>query len=140
MFNVKNCSISNKQISSAYVHMFNVENSSIFLLIQFSISTQFSSIGSSSIAGNSLSDCLVSYLGHSWSGDHTSQQRYSRCILQPQLTRPQDTHWGILTPLHRCSRCILLPQPTGQPGKDTEKTENTWKMWSSLDHSSVDID
>ena len=43
---------------------------------------------SSSITGFSLSDCLVSYPGHS-------------------LGRG-------LTPLQRCSRCILQPQPTGE--------------------------
>ena len=43
---------------------------------------------SSSIAGTSPSDCLVSY---------------------------QDTRWGGgLTPLQRSSQCILQPQPTGQ--------------------------
>ena len=86
--------------------------------IQFSISTQFSSIWpidrtisgattpgqskpgsdsnerviripqSSSITGTSPSDCLVSYLGYSLVG-------------------------GGLTPLQRSSRCILPPQPTG---------------------------
>ena len=45
---------------------------------------------SSSIAGTSPSDCLVSYPGHSLG--------------------------GILTPLQRSSRCILQPQPTGQSG------------------------
>ena len=42
---------------------------------------------SSSIAGTSLSDCLVSYTGHSlWGGGLTPLQRSSRCILQPQPT------------------------------------------------------
>ena len=44
---------------------------------------------SSSIAGTSPSDCLVSYPGHSLGG-------------------------GGLTPLQRSSQCILQPQPTGQ--------------------------
>ena len=43
---------------------------------------------SSSPAGTSPSDCLVSYSGHSLG-------------------------WG-LTPLQRCSQCILQSQPTGQ--------------------------
>ena len=105
---------------------------------------------SSSITRASLSDCLVSYPGHSlresypsvemqsmystaladWATGHSlgesypsaekqlvyftaladwghrtlirgillPQQRYNWCILQPQLTGPQDTHWGNLTP------------------------------------------
>ena len=40
---------------------------------------------SSSIAGTSPSDCLVSYSGHSLGG-LTPLQRSSRCILKPQLT------------------------------------------------------
>ena len=47
---------------------------------------------SSSTAGTSPSDCLVSYPGHSLGG-------------------------GGLTPLQRSSRCILQPQPTGQIGQ-----------------------
>ena len=46
---------------------------------------------SSSIIGTSSSDCIASYLGHSlWKG-LTPVQRSSRCILQPQPTRPHDT-------------------------------------------------
>ncbi len=45
---------------------------------------------SSSITGDSPSDCLVSYPGHSLGG---------------------------VTPLQKCSRCILQPQPTGQNKK-----------------------
>ena len=41
---------------------------------------------SSSIAGTSPSDCLVSYAGHSLVGALTPLQRSSRCILQPQPT------------------------------------------------------
>ena len=52
---------------------------------------------SPSITGTSLSDCLVSYLGHSLGGG--------------------------LTPLQRCSQCILKPQPTGQY---TVKCKNTF--------------
>ena len=40
---------------------------------------------SSSITGTSLSDCFVSYTGHSLGGP-TPLQRSSRCILQPQPT------------------------------------------------------
>ncbi len=47
---------------------------------------------SSSIAGTSLSDCLVSYSGHSLEGGLTPLQRCSQCILQPQLTG----HIGLL--------------------------------------------
>ena len=86
-----------------------------FQAIQFSISTQFSSIWpivrtlsgtttpgqskpesdgneevrcipqSSSITGTSPSDCLGSYPRHSW-WSLTPLQRCSQCILQPQLT------------------------------------------------------
>ena len=42
---------------------------------------------SSSTAGTSPSDCLVSYPGHSLGGGLTPLQRCSRCILQPLLTR-----------------------------------------------------
>ena len=35
----------------------------------------------------SLSDCLVSYTGHSL-GEYYPLQKCSRCILQPQLARP----------------------------------------------------
>ena len=45
---------------------------------------------SSSIAGSSPSNCLVSYPGHFLRG-------------------------GGLNPLQRSSQCILQPQPTGQP-------------------------
>ena len=41
---------------------------------------------SSSTAGTSPSDCLVSYPGHSLGGGVTPLQRSSRCILQPQPT------------------------------------------------------
>ena len=40
----------------------------------------------SSITGTSPSNCLVSYAGHSLVGELTPLQRWSRCILQPQLT------------------------------------------------------
>ena len=92
----------------------------LFQTIQFSISTQFSSVWpidrtlsstttlgksgpgsdgneqvlripqSSSITGTSPSDCLVSY--------------------------PEQPLWG-LTPLQRSRLCILQPHPTGQPRK-----------------------
>ena len=81
----------------------------LFQIIQFSISTQIGPLSgattlgqsrpgsngnegvlcipqSSSIAGTSPSDCLVSYPGHSWGGGLTPLQRSSRCILQPQPT------------------------------------------------------
>ena len=41
---------------------------------------------SSNITGISPSDCLVSYLGHSWGRGLTSLQRCSQCIQQPQPT------------------------------------------------------
>ena len=41
---------------------------------------------SSSIAGTSPSDCLVSNLGHSLGGGLTPLPRCSQCILRPQLT------------------------------------------------------
>ena len=41
---------------------------------------------SSSIAGTSPSDYLVSSPGHSLGGGLTALQRCSQCILQPQLT------------------------------------------------------
>ena len=41
---------------------------------------------SSSIAGTSPSDCLVSYPGHSLGGGLTPLQRSSRCILQSRPT------------------------------------------------------
>ena len=44
---------------------------------------------------------------------HTFLSRYSRYILQLQLTGPQDTRWGSLTFLSRYSRSILQPQTTG---------------------------
>ena len=42
-------------------------------------------------------------------------EKCRQCILQPQLTRPQDTCWGGggLTPFQTCSQCILQPQLTG---------------------------
>ena len=63
---------------------------------------------SSSITGNSPSDCLVSYQDNRC-GDLTALQRCSGCILQsPQPTGPQDTcRGGGLTQLQRCSWCIL---------------------------------
>ena len=110
-----------------------------FQAIQFSISTQFSSIWlidrilsgastpgqsgpgsdgkevalcisqSSGITGTSPSDCLVSYPGHSLGG------------------------WWGLTPLHRCRRCILLPQPTVQGETRTDVYERQW-YYRSLNH------
>ena len=48
---------------------------------------------SSSFTGASPSDCLVLYLGHSLGGGSlTPLQRYSRCILQPQLSGLQENH------------------------------------------------
>ena len=41
---------------------------------------------SSSIAGTSPSDCLVSYTGHSLGRGLTLLERFSRCILQPKPT------------------------------------------------------
>ena len=88
----------------------------LFQVVQFSISTPFSSIWSidktlsgattpgqsehgndgnegllrilesSIITGTSASDCLVSYTGHWLRGRLTPLQRYSRCTLQPQPT------------------------------------------------------
>ena len=96
----------------------------IFQTIQFSINTWFSSIWlidralsgatipgqigfgsngneevlripqSSSITGNSPSDCLVSYPGHSL---EESLQRCSWCILQPQPTGPLNNWRGLLS-------------------------------------------
>ena len=67
----------------------------------------------SSITGTSPSDCIVSYSGH-WLGGLTPTQGSSWCILQLQMTGPQDTSCGGLTPPQKYSRCILQPQPTGQ--------------------------
>ena len=47
-----------------------------------------------SITGASPSDCLVLYQGQSL-GCLPPLERYSRCILHPQLTRPNDTRWGV---------------------------------------------
>ena len=80
------------------ISMFNIKTV-LFEIIQFSISTQFSSgcdgnegvlriPQNSSIIGTSPSDCLVSYLGHSW---------------------------GEVLPLCRDAVCVFLqPQPIGQ--------------------------
>ena len=42
---------------------------------------------SSSTAGTSPSDCLVSYPGHSLGGSYLSAERSSRCILQPHTKK-----------------------------------------------------
>ena len=47
----------------------------------------------SSIIGAFQSDCLVSYLGHSF---EESQQRWSRSILRPQPTGLYITEWKLL--------------------------------------------
>ena len=74
------------------------------------------------------------------SGCLSSLQRWSRCIQQPELTRPQDTRWGgFLTPLQRCSRCILQPQPTAP--QDTRWKRVTYplvEMQSVYSTASVD--
>ena len=104
-----------KQFSLAEIHSLNVKTV-LFKRIQFSISTQFSSIWpmdrtlsdattpgqsepgsdnndgvlhipqSSSIIGASTSDCFVSYQGHLLVGGLTTLQRSSRYILQPLMT------------------------------------------------------
>ena len=74
---------------------------------------------SSSITEASLSDCLVSYQGHSLGESYLfaeTQSVYSTALANwsPIIECPiQDTHSRSLTPQQRCSRCILLPQPTG---------------------------
>ena len=83
---------------------------------------------SSRSKGASPSDCFVSYPRNSFRESYPSAEmqwvystapvdwsRFSWCILQPQLTGPQDTCWWSLTPLQRCIRCILQPQVTGPP-------------------------
>ena len=119
-----------KQFSLAQVHSLNVKTV-LFLIIQFSISPELSSIRpidrtlsgttapgqngpgndgneevlcipqSSSITGASPSDCLVSY---------------------------QDTHCGSLTPLQRCSWCNLKP-----PKRNWKRGNN--KKWYSESYS-----
>ena len=66
---------------------------------------------SSSITGISLSDCLVSYLGHSS---------------------------GNLNPLQRSSRCILQPLPTGQ--HIFFNPTHTWYMRREIDKASSNTD
>ena len=100
----------------------------LFQAIQFSISTQFSSIWpihstlsgatmpglsrpgdngnegvlhipqSSSITGTSPSDCLVLYPGHSLGG--VPLQKWSQCILQPKPT------WQYIFWVHVSSLCL----------------------------------
>ena len=72
-----------------------------------------------------------------WATEHsllesTLLKRCSWCILQLQLTGPQSTRWGNLTPLQRCSWCILQLQPTG--------TQNTrWEDLTPLQRCSWSI-
>ena len=102
-------------LNTLQLRSFNIKTV-LFQVIQFSISTQFSSIWpidrtlssattpdqskpgsdgnkkvlcipqSSSISGTSPSDCLVSYPGHSLVEEGTPLQRCSQCILHPHLT------------------------------------------------------
>ena len=89
----------------------------LFQAIQFSISTHFSSIWpyqvrvdlgnegvlcisqSSSIAGTSPSDCLVSYSGNSLGWGAYPQQRSSRCIQKLQPTGQFKTLISVSFPL-----------------------------------------
>ena len=80
-----------------------------------------------------LSDCLVSYPGHSKSESYPSAEMQSVyftasadwALIEGVLPLCRDAvsvfyslsqlgpHWGSLTPLQRCSQSILQPQPTG---------------------------
>ena len=111
-----------------------------FQSIQFSISTQFSSIWpidkalsgtttqgqsgsesdgnegvhripqSSRITRTSPSDCLMSYPGHLLAGPYPSTEMQS---VYSTASPDWPTRWRGLIPLQRCSRCILQLQPTG---------------------------
>ena len=120
LFNTKsifihvNSSISNNSV--LYKYIVSVSKLVLYLIVQLSVSTQFSSISpidmilsgattlgqsgpgsdgkklvfhitlSYSITGTLLFHCLVSNTGHSLGGSLTSHQRCSRCILQPLPT------------------------------------------------------
>ena len=114
-----------------------MSKSFLFQIIQFSISTQFSYIWSidrtlsgattlgqrgpgsdgipqsSSITGNSPSDCLVSYLGHSLIGEsYSSTEKQSVYSTAPaEWATRIFVKEGCLTPLQRSSRGILQPPP-----------------------------
>ena len=114
----------------------------LFQIIQFSISTQFSSIWpidrtvsgatnlgqtgpgsdanegllcipeSFSITGVQPSDCLVSYPGYSLEESYTSAEIQSVYSIA-QANLVTHCGGGGLTPLQRCSQRILQPQPIG---------------------------
>ena len=116
----------------------------LFQTIQFSVSTQFSSIYTIDMTYQPLSHRVRVDLGAmaikgcsafpkssallkshhqivlcpiqdiGWRSI-TPLQRCRRCILQSQFTEPPDIRWGNLNHLQRCSRCILQPQFTGPP-------------------------
>ena len=109
----------------------------LFLITQFSICIQFTSIWSinrtlsdatisgqngpgfdgnegvlgipqsSSITGISPSDCLVSYLGHYLGESYLSSGMQFVYSTAPADCAIQDTRWRSLTSLQRCSRCII---------------------------------
>ena len=85
----------------------------LFQTIQFSISSQFNSIWP-------INRTLSGATTQAQSGPGSNGNVGVLHILQSSsITRPHhqivqchihDTHWGSLTPLHRCSQCILQPQ------------------------------
>ena len=128
-----------------------------FQAIQFSISTQFSSIWtidrtlsgatnpgqsepgsdgnewvlripqSSGITGTSASDCLLSYLGHSLVGVVTILQRCSRCILQPQQTGPQETRF--LGGVSPCGNVVgVFYSPSRFESSNTQAEKRNWTI------------
>ena len=128
----------------------------LFQIIQFSISTQFSSIwiidrtlsgasssgqsgaGSdgnegvlhilqnSSITGTSPSDCLVSYPGHLFSYPSAEMQ----CILQPQLTgQYQWIRYSFINNKHTCAKYLI---EFLSPFWSFVQRIHLWIMWINL--------
>ena len=82
---------------------------------------------SSSITGTSLSNCLVSYPGHSLGGSYTWTEKQSMYSTAPADWAAGHSLWVVL-PLRRCSQCILQPQPNGKATVKKSEIKNGMKV------------
>ena len=91
-----------------------------------------------SITGNSASDCLLPYPGHSLVG-FLPLCRDTICVFYiPSLLGHQNTRWESFTPLQRCSLCVLHPQLIGPPGRSLGEFYPSAEMQSVCSTSPAD--
>ena len=106
----------------------------LFKTVQFSISTQFSSIWPIDRTLSGATNPAQSGQGNDGTGGVLCIPQ-SSCITGTSpsdcFVSKQDPRWGSLTPLQRSSRCILQPQPTKQRERQSSFNNFYVLQWNS---------